>query len=69
MKIKLYTTHCPQCKILEKKLQQKGISYEVVEDIVVMREMGLLSAPNLSIDGGAPLNFKQAIDWVNSLED
>ena len=59
MKITLYTTHCPQCSILEKKLQQKNINYEIVEDVTIMRKMGMLSAPNLVIDDGAPLNFKQ----------
>lgn len=68
MKITLYTTRCPQCSILEKKLQQKNVSYEIVEDVKIMRKMGMLSAPNLVIDDGAPLNFKQAVEWVNSLE-
>ena len=68
MKITLYTTHCPQCSILEKKLQQKNVSYEIIEDVTIMRKMGMLSVPNLVIDDGAPLNFKQAVEWVNSLE-
>ena len=31
-KIELYTTGCPQCLILEKKLDLKGIPYEKVTD-------------------------------------
>ena len=33
MNIVLYTTFCPKCKVLEKKLQQKDIVYEVVADV------------------------------------
>ena len=51
MKIILYTTHCPQCKILENKLQSKNISYEVCEDLDTMLMKGFRSAPNLEVDG------------------
>ena len=29
--INLYTTHCPQCKVLQAKLDEKGIKYNVIE--------------------------------------
>lgn len=32
-KIILYTNHCPRCTILEKKLQEKNISYETFTDV------------------------------------
>ena len=31
--IKMYSTHCPKCKILETKLKQKNIEYEECTDI------------------------------------
>lgn len=53
--IRLYTTHCPNCKTLEKMLEQNGIEYEMIEDkdkiVEVGRREKILSAPILEIDG------------------
>lgn len=68
MEVLFYTTHCPQCKVLAKKLEQKQINYTEVEDIAIMQSLGISSVPTLSIDGGDLLNFKESINWINSLE-
>ena len=68
MKVIMYTTHCPQCEVLSKKLNQKSISYIEVEDREIMAQMGITTVPALSINGAPPMTFKQAIDWINSLE-
>lgn len=34
--IKLYSTHCPKCKVLTIKLTQKNINFEVIDDIDTM---------------------------------
>ena len=65
-KLILYSTHCPRCNVLEKKLKQKDISYEEVNDTDVMEEKGYLSVPVLEVNGTG-MNFKEAIDWINSL--
>lgn len=65
MKVVLYSTHCPKCNVLEKKLQQKNIQYEEVNDIDIMTEKGYLSVPILEVDGTS-MNFKEASDWVNN---
>ena len=62
--INLYTTHCPQCKVLQTKLDEKGIKYNVIEDVKLMRKMGLMSAPALQIEDDI-FTFGQAIKWVN----
>ena len=64
MNIKLYTTHCPQCKVLEMKLAKKGIQYEECDDVEKMKQIGIKAAPALEVDGDL-LSFKQAINWVN----
>lgn len=64
MNIKLYSTHCPKCIVLEKKLQQKGITFEEINDIDVMVEKGFMQAPMLEVDG-VVMDFKQANDWIN----
>lgn len=65
MDIILYSTHCPQCNVLESKLKQKGIQYEEVNDVNVMVEKGFMSAPVLEVDGEV-MNFGNAITWVNA---
>ena len=61
--MKLYTTGCPQCKVLKSKLDTAGINYEVVDDIDLMRWLGIASAPVLEVDG-QNLNFARAIEWI-----
>ena len=67
MKIVLFSTKCPRCCVLEKKLQQKNISYEEVNDVEIMKEKGYLSVPVLEADGTS-MDFKTANDWINSQE-
>jgi glutaredoxin len=59
----LYSTHCPKCKVLESKLNQKGINYEEINDVKVMREKGFMSAPNLEVNG-VVYDFKEAVKWI-----
>ena len=63
MNIILYTTHCPKCKVLQKKLNQNNISYIINQDIDKMLQLGILSAPALEIDN-IILDFGQAIKWL-----
>lgn len=63
----LYTTHCPQCEILEKKLKAKNFQYQVCDDIDTMLMKGFRAAPNLEADGTV-YNFRDAIIWVNQQE-
>lgn len=64
MIVTMYSTHCPKCQVLEKKLQQKGIEYNVVTDTLEMGRMGIRSLPVLSVNSEL-LDFKKAIEWVN----
>ena len=66
MEITLYTTHCPKCKVLEAKLQQKNIDYKVVEDEQVMIDKGFMEAPKLEIDGEI-MDFYGAINWLKTI--
>lgn len=66
MTVVLYSTHCPKCSVLEKKLKQKNISYEEVNDIEIMKEKGYLSVPVLEVDGTI-MDFKTAFNYVESL--
>ena len=65
MKIVLYSTGCPKCKVLEKKLDDAGVEYEVVSDTEVMLSKSFINVPVLSINDNN-LKFKEAVDWINS---
>ena len=64
--IKVYSTHCPRCMVIEKKLKQKGINFEIIDDINIMREMGIQSTPMLQIDYQPLMKFNEANKWINS---
>ena len=63
MEVIFYSTHCPKCRVLEAKLQQKGIEYVENNDVDQMLAKGLTSAPALEVDG-AVYEFKEANDWI-----
>lgn len=63
--ITLYTTHCPKCIILEKKLQEKNIDYTICDDIDLMLSKGMQEAPYLEVEEKELMNFSNAIKWVN----
>lgn len=63
MTVKLYTTHCPRCKVIEKKLTQKEIEYTEITDQEEMIKLGFKSAPVLEVDDKI-LNFGDANRWI-----
>ena len=66
MSVVLYSTHCPRCNVLEKKLRQKEVDYDEVNDTSIMEQKGYLSVPVLEVDGKS-MDFKEAVDWINTL--
>ena len=66
MNVILYSTHCPRCSVLEKKLTSANIEYTLETDADVMVEKGFMSVPMLEVDGNV-MDFKSAIEWVNNM--
>ena len=64
--MKLYTTHCSKCNVLQKKLDAKGKKYDIEENVKIMQELGITSLPVLEVDGELK-KFEDAIKYVNSL--
>ena len=64
MNIILYTVDCPKCKVLEKKLNNANISFEVCKDTKLMAEKNISKLPMLEVDGEM-LTFKEAVDMIN----
>lgn len=61
----LFSTNCPQCKVLEMKLEKKGIEFEICYDIQELLNIGLERAPVLKTDDEKYLNFSDAVKFVN----
>lgn len=60
----LYTTHCPKCYILQQKLDEKGIKYQICEDIDEMIALNITAAPALYTEETGLMDFGKAIQWV-----
>lgn len=65
-KVILWSTHCPRCKVLTIKLQQKGVVYEEIDDVEQMKAKGFQEVPKLELADGTVMNFKEAVDWINN---
>lgn len=64
MKIILYSTGCPKCKVLKHKLEETGIAYTENNAVDEMLSLGIAQVPVLSVDGEL-LDFKLAVEWTN----
>ena len=62
--IVLYSTGCPKCSILKKKLEEKQIPYDMVTDVEEMLALGISEVPVLSVNGEL-MSFPNAVKWVN----
>ena len=63
----LYTTNCPKCKILKKKLDKKNIKYDIVTDEKEILALNVLEVPQF-FNNEKLLNFSEAIQWINQQE-
>lgn len=64
MEITLYSTGCPKCKVLKRKLDEKGIKYTENNSVDEMLSLGISQVPVLGI-GMELLDFTAANNWVN----
>lgn len=61
----LYSTGCPRCSILGRKLDEAGIDYTVCTDTAEIEKRGFMSVPVLQV-GEKFLDFGRAIKWANN---
>ena len=68
--ITLYSTHCPKCKVLEKKLDALGKDYEIIDDtskvVEFAQEHGYNSAPILVTEENEILDFVKANKYLST---
>lgn len=60
----LYSTGCPKCEVLKKKLAEKGVQYTENNSVDEMLKLGIETVPVLKVNDRL-LDFKEAVDWVN----
>lgn len=65
LRIILYSTGCPKCKVLKSKLEEKNIEFVENNSVEEMTGLGITQVPVLSV-GGVLLDFKKAVTWVNN---
>ena len=63
--IVLYSTGCPKCEVLKKKLAEKGIPYTENNSVDEMLELGINTVPMLSVEGELK-DFVESTDWLRN---
>ena len=63
----LYSTGCPLCKTLEFKMNLAGVSYTKITDEEEIIGLGFQSVPMLMDGKGKYLNFKEAMELMDSI--
>ena len=64
MNVVMYSTGCPKCKIIKKKLDEKKVVYEEETDVEKMKSKGIDRVPVLEVDGKL-FSYSEAVKLVN----
>ena len=64
MKVVLYSTDCPRCNVLKRKLEDKGIPFTLTSEVDEIIKMGFTYAPVLAVDDKY-MEFVEANKWIN----
>lgn len=57
---------CGKCELLKKKMTDKNIEYEVIEDSQTLKAAGVMTVPVLKVDGTL-LPYYNANSYINNL--
>lgn len=66
-KIILYSNNCPRCRVLETKLSNANIEFEISGDMNKVMDEGFYTVPVLQVAEDRYLDFVKAIDWINEV--
>ena len=64
----LYSTGCPKCGILKKKLDERGMQYQENTAVEEMLSLGITSVPGHCVHGQM-MDFANAVKWINNQGD
>ena len=62
----LYTTHCPKCEVLKKKLFAAGIEFAEIDDKDIIASKNVDCVPVLEINGET-MDFAAAVEWLKNV--
>ena len=68
MKVTFYSTGCPRCKVLKKKLEEVGVAFTENNSIDDMLSLGFMQAPVLTVDG-TTMNYTEAMEWAKHYKE
>ena len=68
MKVVLYSTDCPRCNVLKRKLEDKGIPFTLTSEVDEIIKMGFTYAPVLAVDDKY-MEFVEANKWINDYKN
>ena len=60
------TEMCPKCKILQAKLEDKGLEYEKSNNVQQLIDLGFKTVPVLEVDGEY-MDFGKAMKWIQGM--
>lgn len=66
--ITLYSTGCPACKVLKKKLEAAGICYEENNSVEEMDALGITRVPVLRVDEDM-MDLAEASKWIKQTKE
>ena len=66
--ITLYSTGCPRCDVLKKKLYDKSVRFQEECSVEKMLELVITQVPVLRVNDQM-LSFTDAVKWVNSMKE
>jgi glutaredoxin len=62
-RVVLYSTGCPKCNVLKKKLFESNIEFTENNDKEEMLSLNFTTVPILEVDG-VRMEFKEATEWI-----
>jgi arsenate reductase-like glutaredoxin family protein len=69
--IKLYSTNCAKCKVIETKLKQANVAFSVITDVdevtAVGKAHGITSAPILQVEDKY-YDFSAAVKYLKEIK-
>ena len=64
--MRLISNGCPKCKILQAKLDEKGLEYEKSDNMQELIDLGFKTVPVLEVDGEY-MDFGKAMKWIQGM--
>lgn len=68
MEIVFYSTGCPRCKVLKRKLEESGIAYVENNSVDEMLSLGIRQVPVLKVED-VMMNYTEALKWADRYKE